>query len=177
MILKPLLSDKVKSSDKITLVEGGEIINEGGKNAEILNTFFSNSIKVLKIPAYQDADPLIIYISTNNISHPILRAIMKFRNHPSIIAIKDFNKSSRLDFCSVSVENVVTDIKKLSARKAKQSTDLPVKIFKEKLDIFGSYIRDFFSYCVDKGDFQSILKLANITPVFTPKAPKITIDQ
>ena len=62
--IKPLLSDKVKSSDKITLVEGGEIINEDGKNAEILNTFFSNAVKNLKIPAYQDADPL-----ANNISH------------------------------------------------------------------------------------------------------------
>ena len=127
-IIKPLLSDKVKSSDKITLVEGGEIINEDGKNAEILNTFFSNAVKNLKIPAYQDADPL-----ANNISHPILKAIMKFRNHPSIIAIKDFNKNSRLDFCRVSVENVVTEIKKLSTQKATQSTDLPVKILKENL--------------------------------------------
>ena len=88
---------------------------------------------------------------------------MKFRNHPSITAIQDFNKNSRLDFCSVSVENVVTEIKKLSTRKATQSTDLPVKILKKNLDIFGSYIRDFFNYCVDKGDFPSILKLANIT--------------
>ena len=72
-IIKSLLSDKVKSSDKITLV-GGEIINEGGKNAEILNTFFSNAVKNLKIPAYQDVDPLA------NISHPILKAIMKLRN-------------------------------------------------------------------------------------------------
>ena len=161
-IIKPLLSDKVKSSGKIPLVEGGEIINEDGKNAEILNIFFlSNAVKNLKIPAYQYADPL-----ANNISHLKLKAIMKFRNHPIIIAIKDFNKSSRLDFCRVSVENVVTEIKKLSTLKATQSIDLPVKILKGNLDIFGSYIRDFFNYCVDKVDFASILKLANIIPVF-----------
>ena len=29
--IKPLLSDNLKSSDKITLAEGGEIINEDGK--------------------------------------------------------------------------------------------------------------------------------------------------
>ena len=91
---------------------------------------------------------------------------MKFRNHPSIIAIKDFNKNSILGFCRVSFENVVTEIKKLSTRKATQSTDLLVNILKQNLDIFGSYIRDFFNYCVDKGDFPSILKLANMTPVF-----------
>ena len=127
-IIKLLLSDKVKSSDKITLVERGEIINENGKNAEILNTFFSNAAKNLKIPACQDTDTL-----ANNISHPILKAITKFRNHPSIIVIKDFNKNSRFDFCRVSVENVVTEIKKLSTQKATQSTDLPVKILKENL--------------------------------------------
>ena len=33
--VKPLLSDKVKSSEKITLVEGEELINEDGENAEI----------------------------------------------------------------------------------------------------------------------------------------------
>ena len=38
--VKPLLSDKVKSSEKITFVEGEEIVNEDGENAEILNTFF-----------------------------------------------------------------------------------------------------------------------------------------
>ena len=43
--VKPLLSDKVKSSEKITLVEGEELINEDGENAEISNIFFSNAVK------------------------------------------------------------------------------------------------------------------------------------
>ena len=34
-IVKPLLSDKFKSSEKIALVEGQEIINEDGENADI----------------------------------------------------------------------------------------------------------------------------------------------
>ena len=46
-------------------------------NAEILNKFFSNAVKNLKIPEYQEADPHA------NISHPIFKAIIKFRNHPS----------------------------------------------------------------------------------------------
>ena len=71
-IVKPVLSDKVKSSEKITLLEGEEIINEDGENAEILNTFFSNAVKNSKIPEYQETDSL-----ANNISHPIFRAILK----------------------------------------------------------------------------------------------------
>ena len=160
-IVKPVLSDKVKSSEKITLVEGEEIINEDGENAEILNTFFSNAVKNSKIPEYQETDSL-----ANNISHPVFRAILKYRNHPNVVAIKNLNKSSRFDFCRVCVQDVVKEIKKLSTRKATQYTDLPVKILKENSDIFGNYICDFFNDCVDRGAFPSILKSANITLVF-----------
>ena len=52
--VKPSLSDKVKSCEKITLVEGEEIINENEENAEILNTVFSNAVKNLKILEYQE---------------------------------------------------------------------------------------------------------------------------
>ena len=142
----------MKSSEKITLLEGEEIINEHGENAEILNTFFSNAVKNLQIPEYQEAEPLA------NISHPIFKAILKYRNHPNIVAIKNLNKGSRFDFCRVSVQDVVKEIKKLSTRKATQHIDLPVKILKENSDIFGNYICDFFNDCVDRGDFPSILK-------------------
>ena len=147
----------MKSSEKITLLKVEEIINEDGENAEILNTFFSNAIKNLKIPEYQETDPF-----ANNISHPMLQAILKYRNHPSIVAIKNLNKSSRFDFYRVSVQDVVKEIKKLSTRKTTQFTDLPLKILTENSDIFRNYICDFFNDCVDKGDFPSILKIANI---------------
>ena len=91
--VKPLLSDKIKSSEKIALLEGDEIIIEDGENAEILNTFFSNAVKNLKIPEYQEIDPF-----ANNISHPIFKTILKYRNHPSIAAIKNLNKGSRFEF-------------------------------------------------------------------------------
>ena len=142
----------MKSSEKITLLEGEEIINEHGENAEILNTFFSNAVKNLQIPEYQEAEPLA------NISHPIFKAILKYRNHPNIVAIKNLNKGSRFDFCRVSVQDVVKEINKLSTRKATQHIDLPVKILKENSDIFGNYICDFFNDCVDRGDSPSILK-------------------
>ena len=42
----------MRSSEKITLVTGEEIINEDWENTEILDTFFSNAVKNLKIPEY-----------------------------------------------------------------------------------------------------------------------------
>ena len=58
--VKPLLSDKIKSSEKITLVEqtenldtdgniDDEIVNDDVKIAEIFNRFFSNAVIDLRI--------------------------------------------------------------------------------------------------------------------------------
>ena len=44
--VKPLLADKIKPSDKITLVEGEEIINDDKENAEILNKFSQMQLKI-----------------------------------------------------------------------------------------------------------------------------------
>ena len=40
--MKPLLSNKIVSNEKITLVEGEEIIKTDQANAKVLNNFFSN---------------------------------------------------------------------------------------------------------------------------------------
>ena len=70
---------------------------------------FSQMQLNLKILEYQEIDSL-----ANGVSHPIFKAILKYRNHPSIVAIKNLNKSSGFDFCRVSVQDVVKEIKKLS---------------------------------------------------------------
>lgn len=102
----------MKLSEKRILAEGEEMINEDDKNAEILNKFFWNAVKNLKIAKYQERNPL-----TNNISHPMFKAIVKFRNHTSVTATENLNNSSRFNFCGVSVENVVKEIRKLSTQK------------------------------------------------------------
>ena len=77
----------LKSFEKIKLVEGEEIIDEDRENTENLNTFFSNAVKNLKISEYQEADSL-----ANDISHLRFKAILKYRNYLSIVAIKKLNK-------------------------------------------------------------------------------------
>ena len=138
---KPLLLDKVKLSEKITLVEGEDIINEDGENAKILNTIFSNGFKKLKIPEYQETDSL-----ANNIFHPIFKTILKYRNDVNIVTIKNLNKGSRFDFCRVRLQDVVKEMKKLSTRKATQYTDFPAKVLKTQ--IFLEIISVIFSMSV-----------------------------
>ena len=157
--MKALFSDKVKSSEKITLVHEDKIITTGDENTKILNSFFSNAVKHLKIPEFKDID-----FSAECISHPALKAIMKFRNHPSVSAIRNAFNPQSFNFSKVSVDDVLKEINKLGNRKAIQNTDIPVKILKQNADIFGSYICHFFNVCLGKGTFPSLLKHANITP-------------
>ena len=43
--IKPLLSDKSKSNEKVTLVENNKIISEDKDSAGLLSFFFSNAVK------------------------------------------------------------------------------------------------------------------------------------
>ena len=72
--MKPLLSDTIKSSEKILLVEGDEIISEDEKNAKILNKIFPSVVKTLKIEESSETDSF-----TSNITHPISKPIIKHR--------------------------------------------------------------------------------------------------
>ena len=77
------------SSEKKNLTEGTKISKKIKKkknekeSGKVLNNFFSTFIQNLKIPQHKDQDP----ISASN-SNPVMRAIVKYRVHPSIIAIK-----------------------------------------------------------------------------------------
>ena len=59
------------------------ISTEDEKNAELLNAFFSNAVSNLNIPEYSG-----INILAGRISNPALKAILKYKNHLSIVAIK-----------------------------------------------------------------------------------------
>ena len=105
--VKPLLSGKIKSPEKITLVEQRETLETDGntddqiidlKTAENFNIFFSNAANDLKIPGFHGAVPL-----ADNISHPIFRTILKYTNHPSTIPIKGLNNTSMFSFSNISV--------------------------------------------------------------------------
>ena len=51
--------------------------------AKVLNRFFSNVIKILNVPEKRHTDSII-----ENVRDPTLEAMLKYRKHPSILAIK-----------------------------------------------------------------------------------------
>ena len=156
--VKPLFSHKTKSSKKIAL----ETVNtQDEQNAELLNISFLNAVKNLKIPGFSNTNPL-----AERLSNPTLKAILKYKNHLSIVAIGNTNYNSHFHFNEVSVEDIYKEIRKLSPRKSVQNTDIPMRVLKENADIFADYISRFFNQSVKKSTFTTILKNANITPVF-----------
>ena len=141
------------------LLENLTLDNVNTNSKELLNSFFSNAVKNLKIPEFSDSNPL-----AENTPHPIFKAILKYKNHPSITAIKNARNGPGFYFCGVSV-NVSKEIKRLKAKKATQITDIPVKILKEDA-IFSAYICDFLNETIRSGKFPAILKNGEITAVF-----------
>ena len=105
-IVKPMLSKKIKSNERITLIENDEIIKTEKGTAKVLNAFFSNIVQNLDIQQYNVDDPIC-----ENINDPLLKAIVRYRNHPSIVAIKKFcNSKSPFSFKNVQKEEILKEL-------------------------------------------------------------------
>ena len=97
--------------------------------------FFGNVIKNLMIPKYSEYDS-----SIDRVENCTIRAILKYRNHPSILAIRERKKAQK-KFCfkEVSIEEIQKEILNLNNKKASQNSDIPTKIIKENSDIFETF--------------------------------------
>ena len=61
-----------------------------------------------------------------------LKAILKYKNHPSIIAIRNKCKGKdSFDVIGVNQKQTEKEILKLDANKASQTSDIPIKIVKK----------------------------------------------
>ena len=123
---------------------------------EVLNTFFSNIVSNLKMEGFSNSDPL-----ANNVRDPVLKCIVKYRNHPSILAIGEVhNKNQRLpfSFSKIQRDEILSDILKLETSRASQDTDIPMKIVKKNADTFANVLVSNFSDSIEKSNFPSIFK-------------------
>ena len=78
---KPFFSNKTTNfDDKIILVEKGEVVSKNEEIATHFNNYFNDITKGLKIKKW--------CISDNLSDDPLVNAIRKYENNPSIIKIK-----------------------------------------------------------------------------------------
>ena len=83
------LSNKIKSSERLKVAEEDDTLIKNEENVAMrLKDFFWNAIINLKIPKFENFDPL-----SEKRDHPTLKVIAKYRKHLSIIAIvSEFTK-------------------------------------------------------------------------------------
>ena len=104
--VKPVLSKKIKSNERITLIENDEVIETEKGTAEVLNAFFSNIVQSQDIQQCNVDDPIC-----EDINEPLLKAIVRYRNHPNIVAVKKFcNSKSHFSFKNVQKEEILKEI-------------------------------------------------------------------
>ena len=78
----------------MTLIDKEETIIGDYNTAKVLNTLFSKIVSNLNITEYSNCEPL-----ANNVSDPVSKCVVKYRNHPSKLAIREIcNKHPRLSF-------------------------------------------------------------------------------
>ena len=160
--VKPFLSNKVSSKDEIHLLENNDLVKTGLETAEVLNNFFSNVVQNLDISRISNEEQFI-----NCIEDRTLKAILKYRKHPSIVATRNKckNKGS-FSFVGVDKKEIEKEILKLDANKASQNSDIPIKLLKENVDIFSDFVYTSFSSSINMSKFPENLKLADITPAY-----------
>ena len=167
-VTKPLCSDKAVSSNSITLIENKEIVSDDQKIANIFSSFFSNAVRNLNIEYYEHFS-WDRYFVCNEIENedPILKAIEKYEDHPSIIKIKELNTNDKtFSFKPIDLDSVKKEVGDLNVKKSSPIESLPASVMKDMIDIISPKILIDFNSAVKTGIYPHTPKLADVSPLF-----------
>ena len=144
------------------MVEKEEVLTKDNSVAKVLNNLSSNIVKTLGILDYMHSHSL-----AKEVNDLTLKAIVKYRNHPSVLTILDICKNNSIfTFSHVTKEEVLKEIGNLDTTKSSQVADIPTKIIKQNLDIFASFICKTLNNIVHSSTFPVAFKLDHITHSF-----------
>ena len=103
--------------------------------------------------------------------YQVTNAVNKFRNHSSIIMIKNKKKNDQnFSFDLVTYDDVLKKVNTLDTAKASQQSDTPTKTLKQNSDYFAKYFYENINRFITKSIFPLDLKLADVTPVYKKKS-------
>ena len=110
--VKPFFSDKVTFKKPISLIEENIIISDDDIVANVFNDYFSNVVKRIKIKEFKTEPVPEDTIDT------IDSIIFKYKNHPSIVNIKNnVQIKTAFNFSNSSLTNIVDKINNLNINK------------------------------------------------------------
>ena len=158
--MKPLFSDKQNHNRKITLIEGNDIISNNVEVAEVMNDFFSTAVSKLNIMGYQTES---LYI--DNDMDKVCNAISKFKDHPSILKIKEnIQAKDTFTFPMSDIDDIKRVINTMNINKPTTYNNIPAKHIVETSDICSPLITKIYNEFISNGNFPCSLKMADITP-------------
>ena len=110
-----LFSEKSYSKEHISVINEDDLITKNEDLVRTFNNFFSNAVNKLGIEHVPDDES-----NLSNIDDPILKAIAKYENHPSILRIKNYMKEKELNFSLEFADKpkISKEINKLYVKKA-----------------------------------------------------------
>ena len=142
------------------------IISDDKIVSEELNNFFQNATKTLNI-----IENSYLTNNANEVLDPIDKAVFKYKNHPSILTIKNSLRTTLFLFNEVFFADIEEELSNLNAKKSSTFKNIPAKILKISRNSCSETLKALFNKTVLTGTFPNELKLGNVTPVFKKKNP------
>ena len=96
---------------------------------------------------------------------PLLRAIGKYQNHPSIKLIKSKNKSQTFNFSEINIDEIKKPTENLDSKKVSQKSDMNANITRKNVAFFAKYTCDDMNASICFSKFHNELKEADMIPV------------
>ncbi len=155
--IKPFLSKKSKSHNRIMLKENDQVITDNAEICEIFATFFSNIANSI-------GPTCPIDMTNDNFLDEI---IATYSNHESIVAIQNshtFNIEFR--FHKVSSDYVFKILSGLNANKATGFDEIPPKIAKLIAKEMAIPLTNMINTAIEQSVYPEDMKLADLCPLF-----------
>ena len=153
--VKPLISDKYRQNDNITLMENNDVVNETAAVSNIMNEYFIN---------------MASDIGTNNTikdNDDVKNIVNDYANHESIVRIENNQHTGpKFNFCQVSAEEILNELLKVNIKKSIGYDNIPAKLIKCGAHVLCFPIQVLINTCISSGVFPNSLRKAEITPVY-----------
>ena len=157
-----MFSDK-EPSRKIILVENGELLSNDKRISECFNEYFINVTDTLNIIKHDNISDISRTID------PIVDAISKYAQHPSILLIREHTAYSEpFRYSPVYALDVLNEINALYTGK-KSSGPIPPNMLKCVSIVCYEEITRLVSKSFELDTFPSNLKRSDVTPPFRGK--------
>ena len=129
-IILGTIGDSKEKMRSPCVVHEDNIISDDKDVSETLNSFFQKAVDTLEIKENN-----YLLTDTDNESDPLDSIIKKFKNHPSILTIKNNIKTEIFTFNEVNLSDIEREISNLKSQKSGTSGNIPTKILTKSSEI------------------------------------------